>query len=258
MSNRVLPYRSKRIIISTPVHPMLFMLYLALALPLLVFAQVLFIRVFRFLGYGFPEGYLIASGMILFSLLFSPVNIKLKEIGTNVYTIIAETRYISFFGIPIPVVSHRVVERKIVIAVNIGGALIPITVSMIMLYGIITRYPEALIGLLGAWFVTSIVTFVSSRAIPGVGIAVPTLIPPLTAALSAIFFIGSTYASIPAAYIAGTLGSLFGADVLRLLKDLDKFIKQYGPTVASIGGAGTFDGVYLSGIFAVIMTILLT
>ena len=50
------------------------------------------------------------------------------------------------------------------------------------------------------------------------------------------------------AYAAGTLGTLMGADVLNLGK-----IRDLGAPVASIGGAGTFDGVFLSGLIAVLL-----
>jgi len=42
------------------------------------------------------------------------------------------------------------------------------------------------------------------------------------------------------------IGTLIGAD-LRSLRDL-------GAPVASIGGAGTFDGIFLTGIVAVMLT----
>jgi len=47
------------------------------------------------------------------------------------------------------------------------------------------------------------------------------------------------------AYVSGTLGTLIGADLLNL-----KRLGELGAPVASIGGAGTFDGVFLSGIIA--------
>jgi uncharacterized membrane protein len=50
------------------------------------------------------------------------------------------------------------------------------------------------------------------------------------------------------AYVAGTLGMLIGADLstLAVLRGLG------GPT-ASSGGAGTFDGVFFTGILAVLL-----
>jgi uncharacterized membrane protein len=52
----------------------------------------------------------------------------------------------------------------------------------------------------------------------------------------------------PLAYIAGSMGTLIGAD----LTNLDK-VRGLGAPVASIGGAGTFDGIFLTGILAVLL-----
>ena len=52
----------------------------------------------------------------------------------------------------------------------------------------------------------------------------------------------------PLAYICGPLGVLFGAD----LSSLDK-LRGLGAPGASIGGAGTFDGVFLTGIVAALL-----
>jgi uncharacterized membrane protein len=52
----------------------------------------------------------------------------------------------------------------------------------------------------------------------------------------------------PLAYIAGSLGTLIGAD----LTNLDK-VRGLGAPVAWIGGAGTFDGIFLTGILAVLL-----
>ena len=50
------------------------------------------------------------------------------------------------------------------------------------------------------------------------------------------------------AYVAGTTGVLIGADLLRI-----NDIRQLGAPSASIGGAGTFDGIFLTGIVAVLL-----
>ena len=50
------------------------------------------------------------------------------------------------------------------------------------------------------------------------------------------------------AYVSGVLGTLIGAD----LTNLDR-IANLGAPVASIGGAGIFDGVFLTGIVAVLL-----
>ena len=50
------------------------------------------------------------------------------------------------------------------------------------------------------------------------------------------------------AYVSGSLGTLIGADLLNLHR-----IAYLGAPVASIGGAGTFDGVFLTGIVAILL-----
>jgi uncharacterized membrane protein len=52
----------------------------------------------------------------------------------------------------------------------------------------------------------------------------------------------------PLAYVSGSLGTLIGADLLNLDK-----LQGLGAPIASIGGAGTFDGVFLVGIVAVLI-----
>jgi uncharacterized membrane protein len=84
-----------------------------------------------------------------------------------------------------------------------------------------------------------------------VGIAMPAFIPPLVAAVLSVIF-SYDYAPV-LAYIGGTLGTLIGADILNIDK-----IKDLGAPVASIGGAGTFDGIFLNGIMAVLLAAILT
>lgn len=50
------------------------------------------------------------------------------------------------------------------------------------------------------------------------------------------------------AFVAGVLGPLIGADLLHL-REMETL--QTG--VVSIGGAGTFDGIVLSGMFAALL-----
>jgi uncharacterized membrane protein len=82
--------------------------------------------------------------------------------------------------------------------------------------------------------------------VPGVGIALPVLVPALTTAVAAVL-LSREYAA-PLAYISGSLGTLIGADLLNLDK-----LQGLGAPIASIGGAGTFDGIFLIGIVAVLI-----
>ena len=74
----------------------------------------------------------------------------------------------------------------------------------------------------------------------------PIFIAPISAAMVALLL--SPEQSPMFAYISGTLGVLLGADVLRL-----KDIRAMGTPIASIGGAGTFDGIFITGIVAVLL-----
>ncbi|MDP2762168.1 MAG: DUF1614 domain-containing protein, partial [Sideroxyarcus sp.] len=69
---------------------------------------------------------------------------------------------------------------------------------------------------------------------------------PIAAALFASFLDPQQRA--PLAYIGGTLGVLIGADLLRL-----NDIRKLGVSFAAIGGAGTFDGIYVTGLLAVLL-----
>jgi uncharacterized membrane protein len=96
---------------------------------------------------------------------------------------------------------------------------------------------------------TAVVGFVVHRMatpIPGVGISVPTLAPPLLAAGVALVL--SRRFAAPIAYISGSLGVLVGADLTNIGQ-----LRSLGASVASIGGAGTFDGIFLTGVIAVLL-----
>jgi len=128
------------------------------------------------------------------------------------------------------------------IAVNIGGCVIPVGFA-IHLIGAVPLDP-ALLTLATACIAA--LGFALSRPIPGVGIGMPLLVPPLASALLAMF-LDPTHA--PAlAYASGTLGVLLGADVLKL-----SHVARLGAPMLSIGGAGTFDGIFLTGVLAVLL-----
>ena len=128
-----------------------------------------------------------------------------------------------------------------VLAVNVGGAVIPTLMSTYL----VLRYQ---LWLRAAIAVAVIAVVIHSMATPvqGVGIAVPVFVPVVATAILA-FILSREYAA-PLAYIGGSMGTLIGAD----LTNLDK-ITGLGAPVASIGGAGTFDGIFLTGILAVLL-----
>jgi uncharacterized membrane protein len=128
-----------------------------------------------------------------------------------------------------------------VLAVNVGGAVIPTIMSTYL----VIRYQ---LWLKATIAVVAIAFIIHSMATPvhGIGIAVPVFAPVVTTAILA-FILSREYAA-PLAYIGGSMGTLIGADLLNLDK-----IGGLGAPVASIGGAGTFDGIFLTGILAVLL-----
>jgi uncharacterized membrane protein len=131
---------------------------------------------------------------------------------------------------------------KTMLAVNVGGAVVPVAFS----FYLIIHNPLNLFQIAAAVTVVATIAYAVSRPIPGVGIVIPIMIPPITAALIAAILNPEQRA--PLAYVAGTLGVLIGGDLIRL-----KDIRKLGYPIASIGGAGTFDGVFLTGFVAVLL-----
>lgn len=134
------------------------------------------------------------------------------------------------------------VEPRTVIAINLGGCLIPVGLSLHLL----TQHPLNSVDVILAVAIVSLVSYLFSRPIPGIGIGMPVFVAPLTAAVVSLL-LDATH-SAPLAYIGGTLGVLIGADLLRL-----EAIPRLGARIASIGGAGTFDGIFLTGIVAALL-----
>jgi uncharacterized membrane protein len=147
---------------------------------------------------------------------------------------------VTFFGMRyvVPVV---VDWPGTVVAVNLGGAVIPTLLS----FYLIVRNRLWVRGAVATAAVATVCHLVA-YPVAGVGIAEPVFVPPIAAAMVALLL---SYASAaPLAYIGGSLGTLIGPDLLNLDK-----IQGLGAPVASIGGAGTFDGIFLTGILAVLI-----
>ena len=138
------------------------------------------------------------------------------------------------------------------VAINVGGAVIPICVNLYLVYYILSSpafFPEPFAVLLGGCagiFLVAGITHSVARVVPGMGITTPFFVPPLCALLCGILFsFGNVLAAPPIAFAAGTMGTLIGADLLNW-----RHLDRIGAPMVSIGGAGTFDGIFLSGILA--------
>jgi uncharacterized membrane protein len=184
----------------------------------------------------------VATLVLFGSLLGSYINLPLARLPERR---VVSREVVEFFGIPF-LAPVEVDWPGTILAINVGGAVIPIMLSFYLL----VRYELWGLGAVA----TAVVAFVVHRMatpIPGVGISVPTFAPPLLAAGAALML--SRRFAGPIAYIGGSLGVLIGADLLNLGQ-----LQSLGASVASIGGAGTFDGIFLTGVIAVLLASLVT
>jgi uncharacterized membrane protein len=184
----------------------------------------------------------VAGLVLLGSLLGSAVNIPVARLQSDQHRI--EYRRMRHFGVvyTVPVA----VPGRTLLAVNLGGAVIPVAVS-----GYLTVHSGLWWPALLASAAVAVVVHFSARPVRGVGIVVPTLVPAIVAVIVALL-LHPAKAAGAVAYIGGTVGALVGADLTHL-----RWIRGTGAPVASIGGAGTFDGVFVTGILAVLLASLL-
>ncbi len=180
---------------------------------------------------------------ILFaSLVGSAINVPLARLpGETVVT----REVVEIMGVPF-LAPAAVDWPGTVLAINIGGAVIPILLSLYLL----VRYELWTLGVIAVGIVAFFVHQMATPA-PGIGIAVPSFAPPLLAAFVGLAL--SRRFAAPLAYIGGSLGVLVGADLLNL-----GLLRSLGAPVASIGGAGTFDGVFLAGVIALVLASLVS
>jgi uncharacterized membrane protein len=217
-------------------------------LSLIIFAGVLLFPLFLAnallsalskLGLSPGLALVVASGIFLGGLVNIPVYRIQREQAI-------EYMHMRMFGL------HRIIPVQprqwgyTVIAINLGGAVIPIAVAVYELLRIAAQGPNALLAGLSAIAINVIVSYLIARPVPNVGITMPSLVPGIVAAVSGLLLLPSFAA--PVAFAAGVLGPLVGADLLHL-RDVQKITTG----VASIGGAGTFDGIVISGLIATLL-----
>lgn len=185
------------------------------------------------IGIGLGAAFLLLAA----SLIGSYFNIPVAELPAERVVL---PRVINFFGMRyvVPTVAEW---PGTVIAVNVGGAVIPGAMSLYLLI----RHQLWIRGVLATACVAVVCHWLADP-VPGLGIALPVFVPAVVTAIVALAIARERAA--PLAYISGSLGTLIGADLLNLDK-----VRGLGAPVASIGGAGTFDGIFLIGVLAVLI-----
>jgi uncharacterized membrane protein len=178
-----------------------------------------------------------AMVLLLASLLGSYLNIPIVHLAGE--TAIVDQRY-DFLGMEFSMPTE-VDWPGTIIAINLGGAVIPILLSLYLLARKRIWLPSLI-----ATAAVSAVCYRLATPVHGAGITIPIFIPPITACAIACLLAWSEASAV--AYVSGSLGTLIGADLMNL-----GHIQELGTPVASIGGAGTFDGIFITGIFAVVL-----
>ncbi|MCZ0863115.1 DUF1614 domain-containing protein [Methanocorpusculum sp. CW153] len=144
-------------------------------------------------------------------------------------------------------------ECGMAVSVNLGGAVVPVLIS-VYLIGLVVMGEVAggewfLVRVAAAVGVVSVVMFFAARPVRGIGVATPLFVGPLVTVAVSLMLCGGF--GLPAAmmgFVAGTLGTLIGADLLHLRE-----VYEGGCGMLSIGGAGTFDGIFLTAIVAALL-----
>jgi uncharacterized membrane protein len=217
-----------------PLPPAFFSILVGLFVILLVLIQLGALR-YAYMRLGVSSG--TALLLLCGSLFGSYFNIPVAELPDQR---VLSGQEIDFFGMRyvVPVVVHW---PGTLIAVNVGGAVIPTLMSIYLLI-------KNQLWIQGAIAVAGVAAVCHWLAypVPGIGIAVPVFVPAVATAIIALL-LSRQYAA-PLAYISGSLGTLIGADLLNF-----DHIRGLGAPVASIGGAGTFDGIFITGILAVLL-----
>ena len=192
---------------------------------------------------GIPQEYFWA--ITLLSLIGSTVNLPLFVLESSHPVTVVEK--IDVFGVRRIVPHAEGATSETLVTVNLGGAIIPVLVSGYLILINLTAVLQFAITIT----IIALIVHRVARIVPDVGILTPGFLPAIAAVFITLIFytiMPGSYNGYALAYVCGTLGTLIGADILNLNK-----LRQLRTGKASIGGAGTFDGVFLTGILAVFL-----
>ncbi|HYB93179.1 MAG TPA: DUF1614 domain-containing protein, partial [archaeon] len=211
-------------LIYLPISRLLLALFIAILIAAVIFIFLIFgiETAFSRLGIGTIGVVLIITS----SLVGSAINIPITKMKAKVPMVTVD--FVRGFGVvyPIPIIEQGVTET--IVAVNLGGAIVPTAVSIYL----ILRIPSLIIPATAGTLIVALLVYSIARPVSGVGITTPLFVPPILAAIVAYLLNAATHLGAVAyiAYIAGTLGTLLGADLFNL-----KVIPKLGAPVASIG-----------------------
>jgi uncharacterized membrane protein len=189
---------------------------------------------------------IVALAAYMLILVGSLVNIPVYEFKSDS---VQSSQVIPYMGVRYTLPSWH--GRRTVVALNLGGCVIPALISIYFALSL------PLLQLLVCTVIVSLGVYYFSRPVRSVGVLVPVMVPPLLAV--GVSFIAMYLGNIQAhelarvAFVAGVFGTIVGADILHI-----RSIRRLGAEMVSIGGAGTFDGILLTGILATIFAAIIS
>jgi len=240
-----------------PMFPLLGCLGMLLALVLLCVFPLL---LWDLLGSALARLHLnetVASLAVVGILLGSFVNIPLQRIQRNE---VQPVEWLAHLGVWGWTDRFRETRPDTLIALNVGGCVIPVSLAIWQVVYLLDQGGWPVFATLAMAAVNIAVCYRVALPIAGIGIAMPGFVSPLTSVALCWILLGplANLCGVPqpvleaarpsAAFIAGTLGPLIGADLLHL-----RDIRAVSVGMLSIGGAGTFDGIVLSGVLAALL-----
>jgi len=188
-----------------------------------------------------------AAAMLVILAIFlgSVVNLPVHVVQRRIEQPLPENSVYRLMGW-VPIVPRQ--AMRTIVAVNLGGCVIPVGLAVFEVLLVLSAAPQAAGALVVTVLVNTAVCYSVARPINGIGIAMPAFTSPAVSVLVTwLLLMPDEYSMIraPVAFVAGVAGPLVGADLLHL-RDIDKV----SAPLISIGGAGTFDGIVLSGLLA--------
>jgi len=204
----------------------LWIIYISIPILILYIIYLILTKAFRYMGFSSVEAIVIVFVSFLF-------RFNIYVFGVNISNI-----YIFSYN-------------NWVVGINMGGAIIPILLSIYLFFKKKLDWKKLLISI----FLVSIITYLITMPDPSKGIVakVPfAFIPAIAASVISVVFLYKDFKkAAPFAYISGTIGVLIGADVFHLYELLSHPIDTQINAV--IGGANVFDMVFITGIIAVVV-----
>ena len=181
--------------------------------------------------------------LLLLSILFIIYKETFEKIGfgkRELSLLIVGSLSTKFFDLPI------FVYKSYLLALNVGGALIPLVLSFYLICKNNMRFLKILLAVSLVAFATYMVTIVKEEGV--ISYFPYYFLPIILSFLLALLFYYRNPSATAFAYICSTLGVIIGGDFSHLPELFRK------PFMGSMGGAGIYDLVYLSGLISFCIT----